>query len=95
MQRRWDIAHEVSGTLKLCNQVRKMLTNCQYVENEVVEVQGVKILATPCMPAKSAGLMAWHRDQKTLEKHWKQLSADSKDVDIILTHSPPYGVLDR
>eukprot|EP00466_Bigelowiella_natans_P013018 jgi/Bigna1/53476/estExt_Genewise1Plus.C_200036 len=75
---------------------KAFLTNCRYLENEGIEIDGVRVFATPNMPKDSGRLWAWNRSSHHLSEFWeKKLVPQMGKVDVLLTHSPPRGVLDR
>ncbi|KAG7382807.1 hypothetical protein PHYPSEUDO_004315 [Phytophthora pseudosyringae] len=71
---------------------RALLTNCTYLENRSVVVQGVKIYGSPMTPpipgrAGAFNVARGFADQQ----HWAKVPAD---VDVLVTHGPPHGILD-
>ncbi|KAG1695277.1 hypothetical protein DVH05_020657 [Phytophthora capsici] len=71
---------------------RELLTNCTYLENRSVVVEGVKIYGSPMTPpipgrAGAFNVARGFADQQ----HWAKVPAD---VDILVTHGPPHGILD-
>ena len=62
-----------------------------YLEDSGVTIEGIKIWGSPITP--HFGRWAFIRKRgKIINKHW-QLIPD--DTDILLTHGPPHGILDR
>lgn len=69
----------------------KFLTNAIYLQDEVVEVMGLKIYGSPMTPRCGNG--AFHfKGLSTPERTWKGIP---DDVDILVTHGPPKGILDE
>lgn len=54
------------------------------------DLEGYKVWGSPYSPT----FMNWYfmKDPEELEEHWKKIP---KDVDIVVTHGPAYGTLDR
>jgi Icc-related predicted phosphoesterase len=60
----------------------------RYLENQVIERCGLKIAGSPC----SVGMFgAFAREDYQLARLWRSIPADT---DILLVHTPPYGLLD-
>ncbi|GMF30966.1 unnamed protein product [Phytophthora lilii] len=71
---------------------RALLTNCTYLENRSVVIDGVKIYGSPMTPpipgrAGAFNVARGFADQQ----HWAKVPAD---VDVLVTHGPPHGILD-
>ena len=60
-----------------------------YLQDELVEVAGLKIYGTPWCPDLSG--FAFYAPLQQLEERWKCIPSD---IDILVTHTPPYGILD-
>lgn len=69
---------------------RGLISNARLLINESVEVMGLKIWGSPVTPLCGAafGLIS-DRDRARL---YNQIP---EDTDIVVTHGPPYGVLDQ
>jgi Icc-related predicted phosphoesterase len=69
---------------------RGLISNARLLINESVEVKGLKIWGSPVTPLYGAafGLIS-DRDRTRL---YAQIPGDT---DIVITHGPPYGVLDQ
>jgi Icc-related predicted phosphoesterase len=60
--------------------------------NETIKIQGYNIWGHPALPFQY-NLHAWgYRSPEDSSSMWSRVPADT---DIILTHSPPYGILDE
>jgi Icc-related predicted phosphoesterase len=71
----------------------RLLTNCIYLENRGTEIEGIKIYGSPMSPPIPGRVMAFNLDQGLVSKtFWSKLPADT---DILITHSPPKGILDK
>ena len=78
----WD-----SDTKDLKNE----LTNCTYLEDSSVEINGLKIYGTPYQPEFGRWAFNLERGQECLDK-WDQIPSDT---DILITHGPPLGFGDQ
>lgn len=64
--------------------------NTFYLHNSSVEIEGLKIWGSPYTPTFFN--WAFNLDRgKAIEKVWKDIPADT---DILITHGPPFGILD-
>lgn len=63
--------------------------NVIYLEDEEVVIDGVKFYGTPVQ--KHFCGWAFNRDESILAQHWM---AVPDDTDVLITHSPPYSILD-
>lgn len=63
--------------------------NIIYLENDYVEIEGFKIFGSPLTP--TFGNWAFMKNRTTIDRSW-QLIDD--DVDILIVHGPPKGILD-
>ena len=68
-----------------------LTSNCHYLCNSGVEIEGVKIWGSPVTPTFFN--WAFNVDRgKAIEKYWNMIPIDT---DILLTHGPVKGILDR
>lgn len=60
-----------------------------YLEHEYVSIEGLKIFGSPYTPIFGN----WHfmRDRSKINKYWEFLEPN---IDILITHGPPKGILD-
>ncbi len=66
-------------------------TNIHYLEDSEVTIDGLRIWGSPYTPE----FMSWHFMRKRgeeIKKHWKLIP---DGIDILLTHGPPFGILDK
>eukprot|EP01119_Soliformovum_irregulare_P021604 TRINITY_DN7229_c0_g1_i1.p1 TRINITY_DN7229_c0_g1~~TRINITY_DN7229_c0_g1_i1.p1 ORF type:complete len:255 (-),score=39.45 TRINITY_DN7229_c0_g1_i1:115-879(-) len=72
---------------------RKLLSNCTYLQDETVEVEGIKIHGCPWQPTRLwiKRSNAFSIDPPELRK---KLDLIPEDVDILLTHCPAITILD-
>ena len=69
--------------------VQKQLTNGIYLENSSVTVEGIKFYGSPITPT----FLDWWfmADRDKISKYWDMIP---NDTDVLITHGPPYGILD-
>ena len=72
------------------SRVRKMFSNAIYLENEGVILDGVKIWGSP----NSLPFYDWHfmKSEEELAQIYDKIPLD---IDILITHTPPFSILDR
>ncbi|UJR08310.1 hypothetical protein I4U23_012581 [Adineta vaga] len=73
---------------------REILSNMTYLQDELVDIQGVRIYGSPWRPKRGRiyPAEAFGYDPTLIkEDKWSQIPAD---IDILLTHGPPYSVRD-
>lgn len=65
--------------------------NVIYLEDSSVVIEGIKIWGSPVSPYFHN--WAFNRERgKDINKYWQNIP---NDVDILLTHTPPYNILDK
>lgn len=67
--------------------VRQYLTNCTYIEDELIEIYGIKIYGSPWQPEFCKWAFNIPRGQPCLDK-WNMIPAET---DLLITHTPPVG----
>lgn len=67
--------------------VKQYLTNCTYLEDESVDIYGLKIYGSPWQPEFCKWAFNLPRGQACLDK-WDAIPAN---LDILITHTPPLG----
>lgn len=72
--------------------VKKLFSNVTYLEDEMVEVAGLKIYGSPWSPEFNNWAFMYPRYSLEAEKIWAKIP---ENLDILATHCPPYGILDR
>jgi len=72
----------------------KIFTNAYYLLNNTVEVEGIKIWGSPYTPWNSEvyNYFAFGKPRYDMKGAWKGMT---KNADILLTHCPPKGILDK
>lgn len=70
---------------------RKLMTNAVYLQDELIEIEGLKIYGSPWQP--------WFFDWAfnlprgiELKKKWDLIPTN---IDVLMTHGPPHGILDK
>jgi Icc-related predicted phosphoesterase len=61
-----------------------------YLEDDFIHIDGWKIHGSPITP--NFGNWSFMKSRDKLDKHWSRSVDD--DVDILITHGPPKGILD-
>jgi len=72
------------------NSVKKRFTNAIYLENERIEIKGIKIWGSPITPIFNDWAFMAGRG-KEIRKYWDTIPLD---IDVLVTHGPPFGILD-
>jgi len=70
---------------------RELLGNAIYLENSGVEVAGLKIWGSPVQPEFNNWAFNVARGE-AIRRYWKMISPGT---DVLVTHGPPFGVLDK
>ncbi len=73
------------------NSGQTLLTNAVYLKDEAVVIEGVKIYGSPVVPRVGDGAFELRSDVVRAGV-WKNIP---DDTDVLVTHGPPYEVLDR
>ena len=63
--------------------------NVNYLEDEEIIIDGIKFYGTPVQ--KHFNNWAFNRSEAKMAQHW---AAIPDDTDVVITHSPPYGIGD-
>lgn len=64
--------------------------NVVYLNNRGIEINNLKIWGSPTCPDLIGWAFGKHR--REMIDHWKYMP---KEIDILITHTPPYGILDK
>ncbi len=62
-----------------------------YLEHEYLHAQGLTFFGSPYVPPIN-GHWAFEREDEDRERLWKQVH---QPMDILITHTPPFGIRDR
>lgn len=76
------------------NSARELLNNydVEYLENSEYVYEGIKFYGSPYSPSFHRESWVFNSDRgPEIRKHWNKIPPD---VNVLITHSPPYGVLD-
>jgi len=65
-------------------------SNITYLNNNATQINGFKFWGSPVSPDMEA--WAFGKPRNEMEEHWKYMPAD---IDVLITHTPPYGILDK
>jgi Icc-related predicted phosphoesterase len=91
-------AHKVviAGNHDFCfertpDRAREVLTHCTYLEDSGATVAGIRFWGSPWQPFFFDWAFNLPRGEKLREK-WAKIP---EDVDVLVTHGPPKGILDR
>ena len=71
-------------------EVKALLTNCIYLEDQAVEVMGIRFYGSPWQPMYSNSAFQRARGQE-LRRMWEKIPSDTQ---VLVTHSPPLGAGD-
>lgn len=66
--------------------------NIHYLENESVTIRGIKFYGSPITPRFGQWAFMLPRDSEEIRDCWSQIP---EDTDVLITHGPPYGILDQ
>ncbi|KAK9496616.1 hypothetical protein O3M35_013099 [Rhynocoris fuscipes] len=67
--------------------IKERLTNCVYLQDEAINISGLKIYGTPWQPEFHRWAFNLPRGEECLKK-WNLIP---DDTDILVTHTPPIG----
>jgi len=83
--------HDTSIEKRLVTKIDFSGYNIHYLENDYIDIEGVKIFGSPHTP--QFGQWAFMKDRSKLDRFWR--NAIHEPCDIIVTHGPPKGILDK
>lgn len=69
---------------------QSLLSNCNYLENYSVTIEGIKFWGSPITPMFNNWYFMRERGDE-IAKIWEQIP---EDIDVLITHGPPYKILD-
>lgn len=72
-------------------------SSCLYLLSDSgITIEGIQIFGSPWVPHSHSWLTAFNKPSGDMPDHWeKTLPAGRGSVDVLLTHTPAYGALDR
>jgi len=62
-----------------------------YLEHDSITIEGINIFGSPFTPTFGSG-WAFNKDRGKLDKYWREIP---ENTDVIITHGPPLGILDK
>ena len=65
--------------------------NCIYLRNDSIEIEGIHIWGSPVTPWFYDWAFNRHRGED-IKRYWDQIP---EETDILITHGPPHGILDK
>lgn len=72
---------------------RNLLTDVTYLQDESCEVLGLRIYGSPWTPSFFRQHWVFNADRgEEIQQYWDKIPAG---LDVLITHGPPYGGLDR
>ena len=71
-------------------EAQALLTNCLYLEDEALEIEGIKFYGSPWQPFFFDFAFQRQRGAE-MQEIWNRIPPDT---DILITHGPPHGKLD-
>src|ERR1035437_9535698 len=86
----WDYGPTRSAKLELVKEFTDKYSNLHYLENSEVTIDGLKIFASPITPYYFGWAWNVHRGEQ-IAKYWENIPSDTA---ILISHGPPYGILD-
>jgi len=95
----WTLPHKnkivIAGNHDWCFErdrarAEKMLTNCTYLQDDYTVIDGVKFWGGPWQPEFCN--WAFNAKRRKLREQWDLIP---DDTDVLITHGPPFGVLDK
>lgn len=82
-----DFFMEKSGL----TEIPALPSNVFYLENEGIEIEGIKFWGSPLTPGD--GTWAFNRERgKQIRSQWNKIPGDTQ---VLITHTPPYSIKDR
>lgn len=69
---------------------RRLFTNATYLQDEEIILDGVKFYGAPHTP-EYGDWAFMHKRGAAMKAHWDKIP---KDVQVLVTHGPPHGILD-
>jgi Icc-related predicted phosphoesterase len=70
---------------------RSLLTNAIYLENSGITIDGVSLWGSPYTPEFLDWAFLYPRGTAA-NKYWNQIPTE---LDVLITHGPPFGILDQ
>lgn len=74
------------------NLARSLVTNCTYLQDEEIIVEGLKFYGSPWQKWYYDWAFNLPEKSKILKEKWDKIP---NDTDVLITHSPPFQILDQ
>lgn len=71
--------------------IAKLLTNCTYLRDSSTVIDGVKFYGAPWQPEFCNWAFNLKRHSSEMREKWEAIP---DNTDVLITHGPPYGILD-
>lgn len=71
---------------------KKYITNAIYLENSSCIIENIKFYGSPISPAFNNWFFMAERGKEIQDKYWSKIE---RDTDFLVTHGPPYGIMDE
>jgi len=71
---------------------KSLFTNVIYLENELIEIEGLRIYGSPYVPYSNNWSFMYQRCSLEAKNIWSKIPYN---LDVLITHGAIYGVLDR
>jgi len=72
--------------------IKDIFNNVIYLQDEMIEIKGLKIYGSPYSPKFGEWSFSYKRCSLEAKNIWSKIP---ENLDILVTHGPSYGVLDR
>ncbi len=83
--------YHIASSPEQARESRRLLNNCVYLQDESVTIKGVKFYFSPWTPF----FMGWGFNVNRgaeIKEFWDKIP---EDTNVLVTHGPPYGILDQ
>jgi len=71
---------------------KSLFTNVIYLQDEMVEIKGLRIYGSPFTPEFNRWSFMKERRSKELKEIWAKIP---NNLDFLISHGPPYQILDK
>jgi len=84
--------HDMALSIKTKEEIKTLIPNITYLQDSSVEIEGIKFHGSPWTSQKfTSYARGFVQPIGKFEHHWKLIP---EDTDVLITHSPPEGLLD-
>jgi len=88
----WEFGTQSLASDHRAVEMRGLLSNCHYLQDELTVIDGISIYGSPVQPPLVGHSWAFSQDDNSRRATFARIP---EDIDVLLTHSPPYGHGDR